>query len=99
KKIAEPLATNYIEKAPEIEYVESIDDKSKSLEIMCRRHCTSCVELLSDGAGSVNDEPEISPDLPASDEPKPSNGEFNTQSKTYPSGYLTRKQREAQLRQ
>ncbi|CAG8855126.1 16847_t:CDS:2, partial [Gigaspora margarita] len=64
KKIAEPLATNYIEK-------ESIDNKPKSLEIMCRRHHTSCVELLSDGAGSVNDEPEISPDLPASDEPKP----------------------------
>ncbi|CAG8847640.1 16692_t:CDS:1, partial [Gigaspora margarita] len=68
----------------------SIDNKPKSLEIMCRRLRTSCVELLSDGAGSVNDE--ISPDLPASDEPKPSNGEFNTQSKTYPSGYLTRKQ-------
>ncbi|CAG8594127.1 46107_t:CDS:1, partial [Gigaspora margarita] len=127
KKIAEPLATDYIEKgkdsslalpttnmtqdlfdyitgqekisidssfgsttnismALEIEHVEFVDDKPKSPEII--------EESVSDEAGSVNNEPKISPDLPANNELKPSNEEFNSQSKTYPPSYLTREQRE-----
>ena len=49
-------------------------------------------------SSEIIDEPEISPDLPANDELKSSNEESNTQLKTYPSGYLTREQREARLR-
>ncbi|CAG8500236.1 4673_t:CDS:2 [Paraglomus occultum] len=52
------------------------------------------IESISDEARLlVNEEPEISPDLPANDELKSSNKESHIQSKTYPSGYLTREQR------
>ncbi|CAG8798843.1 32192_t:CDS:1, partial [Gigaspora margarita] len=64
---------------PEIKYVELIDDKPE--------HSSEIIE-------SVNNEPEISPDLPANDELKFSNKESNSQSKPYPSSYLTREQQE-----
>ncbi|CAG8644288.1 6982_t:CDS:2, partial [Paraglomus brasilianum] len=101
KKITEPLITDYIEKdqpeysvasssgstdislSPEIMNVDPIDDKPKSPEI---------IEL-------VNYEPEISPDLSANDELKSSNEEVNTQSKTYPPGYIPREEREVRLRE
>ncbi|CAG8453939.1 9397_t:CDS:1 [Paraglomus occultum] len=86
--------------APEIKHVEPIDDKpvvidnelrSKSLEII--------EELVSDEAGSVNNEPEISLDLPVNDELKSGNEESNIQLKTYPPGYILRAEREKRLRQ
>ncbi|CAG8818079.1 24174_t:CDS:2, partial [Gigaspora margarita] len=64
---------------PEIEHIEPIDDKPKFPEII----------------KSVNDEPEISPDLPANDKLKFSNKESYIQLKIYPSGYLTQEQQEA----
>ncbi|CAG8634499.1 10371_t:CDS:2 [Cetraspora pellucida] len=58
---------------PKIVDVEVIDNKSKSLKI---------IKLVSDEAESVNNKPEISPDLPANDELKSSNEEVNTQLET-----------------
>ncbi|CAG8597431.1 5378_t:CDS:1, partial [Paraglomus occultum] len=75
--------------APEIGHVEPIDDKPKSPKII--------EKLVSDEAGSVNNEPEISPDLPAKDELK-SSDEETPQQISCPPGYLTRKQREVRLR-
>ena len=46
----------------------------------------------------MENEPEISPDLPANNEPKSSNEVFPQQI-SYPPGYQTREQREKRLRQ
>jgi len=53
---------------------------------------------VNNKAGSVENEPEISPDLPANNEPKSSNEVFPQQI-SYPPGYQTREQREKRLRQ
>ncbi|CAG8659989.1 466_t:CDS:1, partial [Paraglomus occultum] len=94
------VASTDIPMALEIEHAELVDDKPE--------HSSEIIESISDEARLlVNDEPEISSDLPANDELKSSNKESHNQSrpygcgtaKTYSSGYLTREQREARLRQ
>ncbi|CAG8635551.1 2167_t:CDS:1, partial [Paraglomus occultum] len=77
--------------SPEIEYVDPIDDKPKSLEIIEKS------EIRGGYTSLVNDEPEISPDPAVEDELKSSNEE-TPQQISYPPGYSTREQREVRLR-
>ncbi|CAG8481132.1 2570_t:CDS:2 [Paraglomus brasilianum] len=47
---------------------------------------------------TVENEPDISPDLPANYKSELSNNEVNNQSETYPPGYIPREEREKRLR-
>ncbi|CAG8512245.1 2625_t:CDS:2, partial [Scutellospora calospora] len=65
----------------EIMNVESLDDKSKSSEIIEE-------SKIQGHTSSVNDKPEISPDLLANNKPKSSNKEVNIQLESYPPEFL-----------
>ncbi|RHZ80267.1 hypothetical protein Glove_137g85 [Diversispora epigaea] len=80
--VASSSKSTVISTIPEIEHVESLDDKPKSSEIIEPR----------------NDEPKISPNLPANDESKSSNEESIIQPETAHSSLPTRAERETRLR-
>ncbi|RIB21900.1 hypothetical protein C2G38_2175402 [Gigaspora rosea] len=84
------LESTNISMTLEIEYVEPINNKSE--------HSFEIIKSTNDKARLlVNNKPEISFNLPVNNELKFSNEESNTQSKTYPSGYLIWEQRNKKL--
>ena len=76
---------------PEIIHVGPVDDKSKPVSEIIK---PANDKVEPSPIESVENEPEISPDLPANYKYELSNKEVNAQSETYPPGYISREERE-----